>query len=108
MKKGDEAATDAMLASLLAPPPHAPDRAFLRQIDHAIDARAAYARARGRFWTSFAFEALTIAALLAALWLFSTMPMFAPLAGSAHWGLAPPLLLVLFLWLGGTRRLRQL
>jgi hypothetical protein len=101
-----EADVDAMLAMLFAPPPREGDRAFVAQVDRAIAARAAYAYARRRFWRSFAFEALAITALLAALWLFSSAPLLAPLAGSAQWGLAPPLLLVLLLWFG-TQRWRQ-
>ena len=89
--KAMDAMPDAMLASLLAPPTRPGDRSFVVSVDRAIDAQAAYARARSRFWTSFAFEALAVAALL---------------AGPAHWGFAPPLLLVLLLWLGGTQRLR--
>ena len=102
----DESATDAMLAAMLAPPARAGDRAFAAQVDRAVDTRAAYARARSRFWTSFAFEALAVVALLAGLWLLSGTPLLAPLAGPAQWGLAPPLLLVLLLWFGGTQRLR--
>ena len=102
----DDKAMDAMLASLLAPPARSGDRSFVVSVDRAIDAQAAYARARSRFWTSFAFEALAVAALLAGLWLLSGTALFAPLAGPAHWGFAPPLLLVLLLWLGGTQRLR--
>ena len=102
----DDRDMDAMLAALLAPPERPGDRDFAARVERAIDAQAAYARARGRFWRSFAFEALAVGALLAALWLLSTAPMLAPLAGSAHWGLAPPLLLILLLWFG-TQRWRQ-
>ncbi|MDO9370670.1 MAG: hypothetical protein Q7T68_19055 [Sphingopyxis sp.] len=98
--------TDAMLAAMLAPPARPGDRGFLLQVDRAIDAQAAYACARARFWRSFAFEALAVGALLAALWLLSSSPLFAPLAGPGQWGLAPPLLLILLLWLGGAQRLR--
>lgn len=98
--------TDAMLAALLAPPERPGDRGFAAGVERAIDAQAAYARARRRFWHSFAFEALAVGALLAALWLLSAAPMLAPLAGTAHWGLAPPLLLILLLWFG-TQRWRQ-
>lgn len=98
--------TDAMLAALLAPPERPGDRGFAAGVERAIDAQAAYARARRRFWRSFAFEALAVGALLTALWLLSAAPMLAPLAGAAHWGLAPPLLLILLLWLG-TQRWRQ-
>ncbi|MBL8648871.1 MAG: hypothetical protein JNL35_00510 [Sphingopyxis sp.] len=101
-----DAMPDAFLAAMLAPPARAGDRAFAVQVDRAIDAQAAYARARARFWASFAFEALAVAALLAGLWLLSGTPLLAPLAGPAEWGLAPPLLLVLLLWFGGTQRLR--
>lgn len=94
---------DAMLTAMLAPPERVGDRAFMRQLDQVIDARAAYARARGRFWRSFAFEALAIAALLAGLWLLSAAPLPAPFAGSNHWGLASPLLLILLLWFGVQR-----
>lgn len=104
--RDSEAEMDAMLAMLLAPPPRVGDRAFVADVDRAIAARAAYARARRRFWRSFLFEALAVAALLAALWLLSSAPLLAPLAGPAHWGLAPPLLLVLLLWFG-TQRWRQ-
>jgi len=97
---------DAMLSAMLALPARAGDRSFAVQVDRAIDAQAAYARARARFWTSFAYEALAVAALLAGLWLLSGTPLLAPLAGPAQWGLAPPLLLVLLLWFGGTQRLR--
>ena len=97
---------DALLGALLAPPQRPSDRHFAVQVERAVDARTAYARARARFWRSFAYEALAIAALLAALWLLSDMPMLAPLAGAAHWGLATPLLLVLLLWFG-TQRWRQ-
>lgn len=102
----DDSATDAMLAAMLAPPARAGDRGFAVQVGRAIDTQAAYARARSRFWTSFAFEALAVMALLAGLWLLSGTPLLAPLAGPAQWGFAPPLLLVLLLWLGGTQRLR--
>lgn len=98
--------TDAMLAALLAPPERPGDRDFARGVERAIDAQAAYARARARFWRSFAFEALGVAALLAALWLLSSAPLPAPLAGATHWGFAPPLLLILLLWFG-TQRWRQ-
>ncbi|MBO9697957.1 MAG: hypothetical protein J7499_17325 [Sphingopyxis sp.] len=98
--------TDALLAAMLAPPARPGDRGFAGGVERAIDTQAAYARARGRFWRSFAFEALAVGALLAALWLLSTAPMLAPLAGPAHWGLAPPLLPILLLWFG-TRRWRQ-
>ncbi|MDR6833070.1 MULTISPECIES: hypothetical protein [unclassified Sphingopyxis] len=94
---------DAMLAAMLAPPTRPGDRAFTIQVERAIDAQAAYARARARFWRSFGFEALAIGALLAALWLLSSAPIFAPLAASTHWGLAPPLLLILLLWFGTQR-----
>ena len=87
---------------------------FLQAQGHAVDlardvadAEAALARAERRFWKSFGFEALAIGALLAALWLLSSSDLLAPLAGPAHWGLAPPLLLIVALWFGGTRRLRQ-
>ncbi len=107
MNGSDDSAMDAMLSAMLAPPPPRPgDRAFAARVDRAIDAEAAYARARARFWTSFAFEALAVIALLAGLWLLSGTPLLAPLAGPAQWGLAPPLLLILLLWFGGTQRLR--
>ena len=48
-----------------------------------------------------------VVALLAGLWLLSATPLLAPLAGPGQWGLAPPLLLVLLLWFGGTQRLRS-
>lgn len=98
--------SDALLADLLAPPVRPGDRGFAVAVERAINAQAAYAHARSRFWRSFAFEALAVSALLAALWLLSSAPLLAPLAGSAHWGLAPPLLLVLLLWFG-TQRWRQ-
>lgn len=102
---------DAMLGELLALPEGAReaggDRAFLARVDRAIDVEAALAHAERRFWRSFAFEALAIGALLAALWLLSSSSLLAPLAGPAQWGLAPPLLLILALWFGGTQRLRQ-
>ena len=98
--------TDAMLVAMFAPPDRPGDRGFAAGVERAIDARAAYARARTRFWRSFAFEALAIGALLAALWLLSSAPLLVPLAGSGHWGLAPPLLLILLLWFG-TQRWRQ-
>jgi hypothetical protein len=98
--------TDAMLAAMLAPPERPGDRGFALGVGRAIDAQAAYARARSRFWRSFAFEAFGIGALLAALWLLSSAPLLAPLAGPGHWGLAPPLLLILLLWFG-TQRWRQ-
>ncbi|MBA3941219.1 MAG: hypothetical protein C0520_08430 [Sphingopyxis sp.] len=98
---------DAMLAAMLAPPGRPGDRSFVAGVERAIDAKAAYARARARFWRSFAFEALAVGALLAALWLLSSAPLLAPRAAqSGHWGLAPPLLLVLLLWFG-TQRWRQ-
>ena len=99
-------AMDAALAALLAPPERPGDRGFAIGVERAINAQAAYARARRRFWRSFAFEALAVTALLAALWLLSSAPSLAPLAGSTHWGLAPPLLLILLLWFG-TQRWRQ-
>lgn len=99
---------DAVLGTLLAPPDRPGDRAFLARVEHRIDAEAALARAEHRFWKSFAFEALAIGALLAALWLLSSSELLAPLAGPAHWGLAPPLLLILALWFAGTQRLRRL
>jgi hypothetical protein len=97
---------DAMLAELLAPPTRTGDRGFMLQVERAIDAQTVYARARARFWRSFGFEALAVGALLAALWLLSSSPLLAPLAGPGQWGLAPPLLLILLLWFGGTQRLR--
>lgn len=106
MTAPNDAAMDAMLAAMLAPPRRAGDRDFTLQVERAIDAQAAYARARARFWRSFAFEVLAVAALLAALWLLSSAPLLAPLAGAGHWGLAPPLLLILLLWFG-TQRWRQ-
>ena len=106
MRTPDERETDALLAALLAPPARTGDRGFAVGVERAIDARAAYARARARFWRSFAFEALAVGALLAALWLLSSSPLLAPYAGPAHWGLAPPLLLILLLWFG-TQRWRQ-
>ena len=99
--------TDALLAAMLAPPTRPGDRGFALGVERAIDAQTAYARARGRFWRSFAFEAAAIAALLAALWLLSSAPLLAPLGGTAHWGLAPPLLVILLLWFG-TQRWRQI
>lgn len=106
MTGADDKAMDAMLSAMLAPPARPGDRAFAGQVDRAIDAQGAYARARSRFWTSFAYEASAVMALLAGLWLLSGTPLFAPLAGPAQWGLAPPLLLILLLWFGGTQRLR--
>ncbi len=106
MTSPNDQGMDAMLAALLAPPERPGDRGFAAGVERAIDARAAYARARSRFWRSFAFEALAIGALLAALWLLSSAPLLAPLAGATHWGLAPPLLLILLLWFG-TQRWRQ-
>jgi hypothetical protein len=106
MTTPDERETDALLAAMLAPPARPGDRGFAGAVERAIDARAAYARARSRFWRSFTFEALAVGALLAALWLLSSTPLLAPLAGAAHWGLAPPLLLILLLWFG-TQRWRQ-
>ena len=106
MTPPNQCETDAALAAILAPVDRPGDRGFVMRVDRSIDARAAYARARSRFWRSFAFEALAVAALLAALWLLSSAPMLAPLAGAAHWGLAPPLLLILLLWFG-TQRWRQ-
>ena len=102
---------DAMLGALLALPEGAreagSDRAFLARVDRAIDVEAALAHAERRFWRSFAFEALAIGALLTALWLLSSSSLLAPLAGPGQWGLAPPLLLIVALWFGGTQRLRQ-
>ena len=106
MTAPDDQDIDAMLAAMLAPPERPGDRSFAVGVERAIDTQAAYARARSRFWRSFAFEALAIGALLAALWLLSSAPLLAPLAGATHWGLAPPLLLVLLLWFG-TQRWRQ-
>jgi len=106
MTAPDDHNIDAILASMLAPPARPGDRGFAAGVERAIDARAAYARARRRFWRSFAFEVLAIGALLAALWLLSSAPSLSPLAGATHWGLAPPLLLVLLLWFG-TQRWRQ-
>lgn len=106
MTAPDDHHIDAMLAAMLSPPARPGDRGFALGVERAIDAQAAYARARRRFWRSFAFETLAVAALLAALWLLSTAPSLAPLAGSTHWGLAPPLLLILLLWFG-TQRWRQ-
>lgn len=108
MTQPNDAEIDALLGALLAPPERAGDRDFLARVECAIDVEAALARAESRFWQSFALEALAIGALLAALWLLSSSELFAPLAGPAHWGLAPPLLLIVALWFGGTRRLRQL
>ena len=107
MTQSDEA-IDAMLGAALAPPARPGDRAFLVRVVRRIDAEAALARAERRFWRGFAVEALAIGALLAALWLLSSSDLLAPLAGPAHWGLAPPLLLVLALWFAGTQRLRRL
>lgn len=107
MTRPDEAGIDAALAAMLAPPGGAGDRAFLACVDRAIDAEAALVRAERRFLRSFAFEALAVLALLAGLWLLSSSALLAPLAGAAHWGLAPPLLLIVALWFGGTQRLRQ-
>ena len=106
MTAPDDRDIDAMLAVMLAPPGRPGDRGFAAGVTRAIDARATYARARSRFWRSFVFEALAIGALLAALWLLSSAPLLAPLAGAGHWGLAPPLLLILLLWFG-TQRWRQ-
>ena len=107
MTRPDEIEIDAMLGALLAPPEGPGDRGFAAHVDRAIDVQAALVRAERRFWRSFAFEALAIGALLAALWLLSSSSLLAPLAGSAQWGLAPPLLLILALWFVGTQRLRQ-
>ena len=106
MTAPDARDNDAMLAAMRAPPERPGDRGFAAGVERAIDAQAAYARARRRFWRSFAFEALAIGALLAALWLLSSAPLLAPLAGATHWGVAPPLLLILLLWFG-TQRWRQ-
>lgn len=100
MTAPDDHNIDAMLAAMLSPPERPGDRRFAAGVEHAIDAQAAYARACGRFWRSFA---LAIGALLAALWLLSSAPLLAPLAGPGHWGLAPPLLLILLLWFGTQR-----
>jgi len=43
-----------------------------------------------RFWRSFAFEALALEALLAALWLLSATPLIAPFADRAQWKRAFP------------------
>lgn len=106
MTAPNDAEIDTLLTAMLAPPARAGDRSFTVQVERAIDAQAVYARARARFWRSFGFEALAVGALLAALWLLSSAPSLAPLAGAAHWGLAPPLLLILLLWFG-TQRWRQ-
>ncbi|KQZ69435.1 hypothetical protein ASE06_01030 [Sphingopyxis sp. Root214] len=106
MTAPDDHDINAMLAAMLAPPERPGDRGFAVGVERAIDAQAAYASARSRFWRSFAFEASAIGALLAALWLLSSAPLLAPLAGAGHWGLAPPLLLILLLWFG-TQRWRQ-
>lgn len=97
---------DAVLAAILAPSRRSGDRGFAAGVERAIDAQAAYASARRRFWRSFAFETLAIGALLAALWILSSASWLAPLAGATRWGLAPPLLIVLLLWFG-TQRWRQ-
>ncbi len=102
----DDREMDAVLAAMLAPPERPGDRGFAIEVERLIDAQAAYARARRRFWRSFAFEVLAVGALLAALWLLSSTSLLAPLAGPTHWGLAPPLLLILLLWFG-TQRWRQ-
>ena len=102
----DDGEMDAVLAAMLAPPERPGDRGFAIEVERLIDAQAAYARARRRFWRSFAFEVLAVGALLAALWLLSSTSLLAPLAGPTHWGLAPPLLLILLLWFG-TQRWRQ-
>ncbi|WP_188235963.1 hypothetical protein [Sphingopyxis sp. LK2115] len=106
MTQPSEADADTLLAAILAPPDRPGDRGFVQRIDRSIDAQAAYKRARGRFWRSFVFEVAAAGALLAALWLLSSAPLLAPLAGPGEWKLAPPLLLVLLLWLG-TQRWRQ-
>lgn len=95
---------DLMLEEMLAPPLRASDRTFACEIDRAIDAHHAYARARRRFWQNFGVESLGIAALLAGLWILSSSALLAPFAGPAHWGLASPLLLVLLLWFAAVRR----
>jgi hypothetical protein len=110
MTQPNDAELDAMLGALLAPVERAGeeggDRAFLARVERMIDAEAALARAERRFLGSFVLEAAAVFALLAALWLLSSSALLAPFAGPAQWGLAPPLLLILFLWLGGTQRLR--
>ena len=106
MTAPNETDVDAVLTAMLAPPVRAGDRGFTGQVERAIDTQAAYARARARFWRSFAFEVLAVAALLAAFWLLSGTTLLAPLAGPAQWGLAPPLLLILLLWFGGTQHWR--
>jgi hypothetical protein len=103
MTDPNEPEFDAMLAAMLAPSARTGDRGFVLQVERRIEAQAAYARARSRFWRSFAFEVLGVGALLAALWLLSSSPLLAPLARPGHWGLAPPLLLVLLLWFGVQR-----
>ena len=105
MTEPDVTSTDALLSTLLAPPSGEGDRVFLARVERAIAVEDALAVAERRFWRSFAIEALAIGALLAALWLLSGTALLAPLAGPAQWGLAPPLLLILVLWFGGTRRL---
>jgi hypothetical protein len=106
MTRASAEGLDAILTSLLAPPVRSSDRGFAAAVERAIDAEAAFAQARRRFWRSFGFEAFAVAALLAALWLLSATPLLAPFAGPSQWGLAPPLLLILLLWLG-TQRWRQ-
>ncbi len=103
MTAPNETDMDAVLTAMLAPPTRAGDRAFTVQVERAIDAQAVYARARARFWRSFAFEALAVGALLAALWLLSSAPPLASFAGPSQWGLAPPLLLILLLWFATQR-----
>lgn len=106
MTQPSEADTDALLAAMLAPPARSGDRGFMQRIDRSINAQAAYKRARGRFWRSFAFEVLAAAALLAALWLLSSAPLLAPRTDPGEWKIASPLLIVLLLWFG-TQRWRQ-
>ena len=102
----DELNTDKLHELMAQPADSVETKELATILERAIDARRAYARARRRFWRSFAFEVLAVGALLAALWLLSSTSLLAPLAGPTHWGLAPPLLLILLLWFG-TQRWRQ-
>ena len=48
----DDREMDAVLAAMLAPPERPGDRGFAIEVERLIDAQAAYARARRRFWRS--------------------------------------------------------
>ncbi len=96
-----ESDLDTLLATALAPPRRDDDHGFVKALQLQVAERERFRQQRRRMWREGAAQASGLVALVIGLIRFSRLPVFAGigLPSGTPLGIAPPLVLVLGLWL---------